>query len=122
MDRVVHFEINAPEPEKVQDFYAHVFGWEIAKWEGPEDYWLVTTGDDGAPGINGGLMTARDGTPRTVVTVEVDDLDASMADVSGHGGKIVVDKMAVPGVGWMAYCVDTQGGMMGMMQPDENAE
>ena len=122
MDRVVHFEILAPEPAKVQDFYANVFGWEIAKRQGAEDYWLATTGHDDALGINGALMTARDGTPRTVVTVKVDDLDASMADVAEHGGKIILGKMAVPGVGWIAYCVDPQGGTVGMVQREENAE
>ena len=36
-------------------FYKEVFGWEFNKWNGPQDYWLVKTGEDNQPGINGGL-------------------------------------------------------------------
>ena len=55
MKRVVHFEISADDPERAADFYRNVFGWEIAKWEGPIDYWLITTGDEKYPGIDGAL-------------------------------------------------------------------
>jgi len=44
MPRVVHFEIHADDPQRAANFYQGVFGWDIKKWEGPEDYWLVTTG------------------------------------------------------------------------------
>ena len=67
-------------------------------------------------------MTAQDGAPQTVVTVKVHDIDASMANVAEHGGNIVMGKMAVPGVGWIAYCVDPQGGTVGMVQRKENAK
>jgi len=30
--------------------------------------------------------------------------------------------MAVPGVGWMAYCKDTEGKTFGLMQSDPNAQ
>ncbi len=41
MPRVVHFEINADDPERAAKFYQNVFGWKIKKWEGPIDYWLA---------------------------------------------------------------------------------
>ena len=53
MPRVVHFEINAKKPELLAEFYEKVFGWEIEKWEGPVDYWLITTGKEDESGING---------------------------------------------------------------------
>ncbi len=56
MPRPVHFEIHADDPERAAAFYRSVFDWEIEKWEGPREYWLVTTGPEGTPGINGGLM------------------------------------------------------------------
>ena len=34
MLRVVHFEINADDPERVVKFYQKVFGWKIEKWNG----------------------------------------------------------------------------------------
>ncbi len=55
MNRVNHFEIYTPDPEAVGPFYGEVFGWQFQKFEGgPMEYWLVTTGDDPEPGINGG--------------------------------------------------------------------
>jgi len=33
--------------------YQKVFGWEINTWHGPEDYWLIMTGERGEPGIDG---------------------------------------------------------------------
>ena len=55
MPRVIHFEIVAEKPERAMKFYKEVFGWEFNKWNGPQDYWLVKTGEDSQPGINGGL-------------------------------------------------------------------
>jgi hypothetical protein len=30
--------------------------------------------------------------------------------------------MPVPGVGWLAYCKDTEGNIFGMMQADKSAK
>jgi predicted enzyme related to lactoylglutathione lyase len=62
MARPIHFEIHASDPDRVQDFYRKLFGWQFQKWEGPMEYWLVTTGPDAEPGINGGLLR-RQGPP-----------------------------------------------------------
>ena len=55
MARVVHFDIEADEPEKLIDFYKEIFGWNFQKWDGPMDYWLIMTGKEDEPGIDGGL-------------------------------------------------------------------
>src|SRR5438128_828489 len=54
--RVSHFEIHADDPERAIKFYSDLFGWQFKKRDGPMPYWLVTTGPDSEPGINGGLM------------------------------------------------------------------
>ncbi len=56
MPRVVHFEIHADDPERAVKFYQNVFGWELTKWGGPHEYWVIKTGPDGSLGINGGLV------------------------------------------------------------------
>ena len=56
MPRVVHFEIHASDPERAVNFYKTLFDWQFQKWEGPMEYWMVITGPDGQPGINGGLL------------------------------------------------------------------
>ena len=127
MPRVLHFEIHASDPERGIKFYEKVFGWTFQKWEGPMDYWLVTTGPDSEPGINGGLVRRQgeiDGQAviAYVCTIGVEDLDATMATVEANGGKVALPKMPIPGMGWLAYYKDTEGNIFGMMQPDESAK
>lgn len=121
MSRVTHFEIPADNPERAIKFYKKVFGWKIEKWDGPIEYWLIMTGPEDEPGIDGGLARRED--PDTVVenTIDVKDLDQSIKEVEANGGTIVRPKMAVPGVGWMAYFIDTEGNIFGMMETDPQA-
>ena len=126
MPRVVHFEIHAADPERAVNFYQTLFGWTFQKWEGPMDYWLIITGPDDQRGINGGLVRRQgeiDGQAviAYVCTVDVADLDASVHSAIDHGVQIALPKMPVPGVGWLAYCKDTEGNIFGMMQNDPNA-
>jgi len=121
MSRVVHFEISAKDPQKVIPFYENVLGWAFHKWEGPMEYWLVHTGDASQPGIDGGLSRPSDQLSGTVNTVDVDNLDEALAKVGQNGGKVIADKHAVPGVGWLAYCQDPEGTVFGMMQDDPKA-
>jgi uncharacterized protein len=80
MQRVIHFEIYTDDPEAVQPFYEEVFGWKFQKFEGgPFEYWVVRTGNDSAPGINGGLTRPREGqNAGTINTVAVPSLDRSI--------------------------------------------
>jgi predicted enzyme related to lactoylglutathione lyase len=122
MPRVVHFEVEAERPEQIINFYEQVFGWKVEKWEGPIEYWLITTGTEEEPGIDGGLSRRSDGEPSTVNTIDVPSVDEYIKKVENNGGSIVRPKMAVPGVGWMAYFKDPDGNMFGMMERDESAK
>lgn len=121
MLRVVHFELPVDDPERAVRFYQAVFGWKIEKWEGPQDYWLVTTGPDTEPGINGALARRSDGIQMTQNTVEVPSLDEAIAKVVDNGGTIIYPKSPIPGVGYLAYCKDTEGNIFGMMESDTSA-
>lgn len=123
MARVVHFEIHADDPERAVKFYSACFGWEFHKWEGPIDYWLITTGTKEEIGIDGGLMkrmTPIDG--KAVIAyvgiLGVDDLDNAIGMVVKHGGTVEVPKDMIPGVGWLAYFKDTEGNLFGALQPE----
>jgi predicted enzyme related to lactoylglutathione lyase len=120
MPRPIHFEIPAEDTDRAIKFYETLFGWKFHKWDGPMPYWLISTGE-GEPGINGGLMPRRDPAQPCVNTMGVPDLDASLALAEKSGGTCVVPKMAVPGIGWLAYCKDTEGHIFGMMQNDPSA-
>jgi predicted enzyme related to lactoylglutathione lyase len=119
MNRVVRFEINADMPERAVKFYSEVFGWKIEKWDGPMDYWLVYTGE--GPGIDGGIAR-RDSPSRTTVnTISVPSIDEFLSKVEEGGGKVVMQKTALPGIGWFAACQDTEGNAFALMQEDRSA-
>jgi predicted enzyme related to lactoylglutathione lyase len=126
MPRVVHFEIHADDPQRAVAFYQDIFGWQINKWEGPEDYWLVITGPDNEPGINGAILRRPgpvngDAVIAYVCTIDVPSVDDVTAKITAHGGTIALPKMAVPQVGWLAYGKDTEGNIFGVLQSDPSA-
>ena len=121
MSRIVHFEIPATNPEQSIDFYSKTFGWTFSRW-GEEEYWLVTTGDNTNPGINGAILKRRDPTMPVVNTIDVADIDAAILSVEANGGIIVVPKSSIPTMGHLCYFKDPDGVIHGMMQMDPNAK
>lgn len=127
MPRVIHFEIHAGDPARAISFYEKIFGWTFQKWEGPMEYWVVVTGADDQPGINGGLMKRQgeiDGQAviAYVCTIDVASVDESVKTIEANGGQVVVPKMAIPGLGWLVYAKDTEGNIFGIMHSDESAK
>lgn len=127
MPRVIHFEIVADNPERAMKFYKEVFGWEFNKWDGPQDYWLVKTGEDSQPGINGGLTPkTNQGSGNTggriTNSIDVPSIDEFSNKISMEGGKVLSPKMPIPGVGYLAICQDTEGISFGIIQYDRNAK
>jgi predicted enzyme related to lactoylglutathione lyase len=128
MPRPVHFEIQAADPNRAIAFYTALFGWTFNKWAGG-DYWLIKTGEADTLGIDGGLLPRKGPAPVAmqavngyVCTVGVTDLDATLKHVADLGTTVVVPKMPIPGIGWLAYANDTEGNIFGMMQPDAAAK
>jgi hypothetical protein len=78
------------------------------------NYRLVETGGQG--GINGGIMTPQEGPwpGNMAFYIDVDDLGAYAAKITASGGKILVDKMDVPGVGSFSLFEDPDGRVLGM--------
>ncbi|MGB8909543.1 MAG: VOC family protein [Candidatus Cybelea sp.] len=123
MPRVVHFEIHAGDPEVASSFYSSVFGWKISKWDGPTEYWLVSTGE--GRGIDGGILLRRGGPPLDnaavnayVCTIGVDSLDETQAAILRYGGAVAVDRQEIPGIGVLAYFKDPDGNLFGVLQPN----
>jgi predicted enzyme related to lactoylglutathione lyase len=123
MPRPIHFEMTFEDAERAQTFYGKVFGWSFNKWgDDSMPYYLTTTGPDGEPGINGGIMLRQNGMgPGTTNTMGVESVDAAVDTITSAGGKIILPKMAVPGMGWLAYAVDTEGNQFGVFEMDANA-
>ena len=122
MSRVVHFEIPADDPELVAGFYKKVLSWDIQKWDGPMDYWLISTGMDSEPGIHGGIARKKDRPESGVlVTAQVDSVDECLKKIVNAGGSIVIPKRAIMGVGYQAHFRDPEGNVIGIMENDPSA-
>ena len=119
MPRIVHFEIPTTNPKRSSAFYKNALGWKIKQW-GKVDYWMVETGKDPEPGINGGIMPKKD-LKTTVNTVEVASVDKAVKKVIAAGGKVLRPKVAIPTMGWIVYCADPDGNAFGMMEMDKEA-
>jgi predicted enzyme related to lactoylglutathione lyase len=119
--RVVHFEIPFDDGDRARAFYRDVFGWEIMEMPGM-DYTIVTTGPSGdqgptEPGYIGGGMTQRAApNEATIVVVDVEDIEAALAEVEKAGGSTVSGKQAVGEMGFAAYFKDVEGNTVGLWQ------
>ncbi len=116
MHRVVHFEINADDPVRAVRFYQQVFGWKVEKWGGPTDYWLLQTGPEGDPGINGAIMRRGDSSAGVWNGIQVPSVDEYLAKIEAAGGTTVMPKTEIPGMGWVAYGKDTEGNIFSIVQ------
>lgn len=120
MPRPTHWELVADDPNRAVAFYTSVFDWNFQRWEGPMEYWLFTTGTEG-PGINGGLGAREMPGQAPCNVIDVPNIDECIAKVAAAGGAALTPKIAIPGVGWLAYFNDTEGNRFGVMQYDASA-
>jgi len=122
-DRVIHFEIEADDPERLKRFYGEVFGWEYnAFGPGPSPYWLTDTGNEPMPGIDGGILKKNMPEGGVIHVIRVDSVDAALDKIGKAGGVVCVPKKAIPRVGYLAYCLDPEENVFGLMQPDMEAK
>lgn len=122
MGGVVHFEIPADDEERAREFYRSVFGWSFQVLPEMEYSLAMTTpvNDQGRPtetrSINGGIFRRGDMLQAPVVTIDVEDIDAALEQISRLGGGTIRGTMEVPGSGWNAYFRDSEGNVIGLWQ------
>ncbi|WP_181779778.1 VOC family protein [Pseudonocardia pini] len=116
------FSLHVDDVGRARGFYEAVLGWEFEPW-GPPGFYLVHTGDDASPGIQG-LMHERS-EPRSggglngiEPTFAVTDVEAVATLVEEHGGTITFPRSVIPGVGALVRFLDTEGNDIGVMAYD----
>jgi len=132
MPTIVHFEIPADDVERSRKFYTDLFGWKIEKWPVTEggggssnmEYWMVTTTDEkgNKASVGGGMMKRQDPLQQITNFIDVKSVDEYSSKIEKLGGKVVVSKMAVPGMGYFAVCHDTENNSFGIWESDESAK
>jgi uncharacterized protein len=120
--KVVHFEVPYDDADRAREFYREVFGWTIDEQRMPH-YSIVQTGptdDAGWPVergyIGGGMVKRESPTDRPVITIDVEDIDAKLAEIEERGGMTVLGRQEVGEMGYAAYFRDVEGNLMGLWQ------
>jgi predicted enzyme related to lactoylglutathione lyase len=119
---IVHFEIPADDVEKLRKFYSELFGWKIEKMPGPVEYWGIATvpvdekGMPERPGVNGGMMKRQNPEHKPVNYIAVESVDEYVKKIEALGGRVIVPKMEVPGIGWWALALDPEGNQFAILQ------
>jgi predicted enzyme related to lactoylglutathione lyase len=116
---VVHFEIVAPDGEKLQKFYAQAFDWKVDA-DNPHNYGMVAAADDRS--IGGGISAGQGDESYVTVYIEVDDLQAALDKVKDEGGDVVMEPMEIPGAVTMAQFKDPAGNLIGLVKGGGNVE
>lgn len=118
MGELRHFAINADDPKRARRFYERVFSWEFEAW-GPPDFYQIRTG--GSKAVQGALQKRRTLLPDRPIrgfecTIGVDDIEAVSRAIAAAGGRIVLERTLIPGVGQLLFFEDTEGNFVGAMQ------
>jgi uncharacterized protein len=121
MPAIVHFDIATDNPQRAKKFYESLFGWKMEGPPGMTDYYLIETKNlDGSTGVGGGLGKRGDPSQRITAYFGVENIDEYSKKITQLGGK-VQPKMPVPGWGYLATCMDTEGNTFGLWQEDKKA-
>lgn len=127
MPTIVHFEIPADDVERSRKFYTDLFGWKIERWPGTDgamEYWMVTTIDEkgNKASVGGGMMKRQNPQQQITNFIDVKSVLEYSSKIEKLGGKVVVPKMAVPGMGYFALCNDTENNSFGIWETNESAK
>jgi uncharacterized protein len=116
MNGIAHFAINADDVPATRRFYETVFGWRFSAF-GPPDFFRIETPD----GPNGAIQKRRELLPGQPTigfecTIEVPDVDATARTVTDAGGRILMDRTTIAGVGDLIFFADPSGNVVGAIQ------
>lgn len=122
MAKVGYFEIQIDDFKRAQAFYRQVFGWNFSNVDAPFEYYLVDTGHQGEASINGGMLKRQqpladnNGVSGYVCAIYVNSIDQTLEKVKKHGGRVTMEKTPLPGIGYIAYGLDSEGNSFGLWE------
>lgn len=109
-----HFEFMTGDAARSKAFYANVFGWHYDDTSMP-GYTLIDAGHE----PTGGMFAKPAEVPAPCINVyfKVESIDHTLETAAKNGGKVLVPKSPIPGVGHFAMFTDPDGISIGIMQP-----
>jgi uncharacterized protein len=125
MNGVVHFEIPADDMERARKFYS-LFGWDLQDYPMPDGSKYIgvrtvpvdeaTHMPKEAGAINGGMMQRSEKVKAPVFAINVSSVDDYVSKVEAAGGKVVMPKTEMGGMGYYAYVMDTESNVIGLWE------
>ena len=120
-----HFSINADDIARARRFYEKIFGWTFQPW-GPPDFYMIGMGEPES-GMQGSLQRRRALAPDLKVnglecTFAVDDVEKVAAAVRANGGRVLMERTILAGIGELIFFQDPEGNVLGAMRYDETVE
>ena len=127
-NQLSHFAVHVDDLGRARKFYGGVFGWTFQGFGGGPitDFCQIK---DAAGNLLSplGAMQSRKFSPAPQpvygfeCSIAVEDVYAVTRAVEVNGGKIVMPKAAIPGVGWVVKFLDTEGNLACAVQYDPTA-
>ncbi|MDD1674516.1 MAG: VOC family protein [Methanomicrobiales archaeon] len=122
MPTIVHFDVPAEDIERAKKFYSALLGWKFESYPEMQYNLITTTNLDGTPAVGGGMGKRMDPSQHIVNYFGVPSIDAAVKKVKSLGGTIVTEKMAVPQMGYLVNCMDTEGNAFGLWEENKKAQ
>jgi uncharacterized protein len=126
--QVAHFAIHADDLERARKFYGAIFGWKFQGYGGDMTEFCQIVNDAGNMLTPLGAIQSRkfNSAPQPLAgfecSIAVEDIDAAARAIEANGGKIVMKKAAIPGVGWIVKFLDTEGNLACAVKYDPAAK
>ncbi|HEX8950942.1 MAG TPA: VOC family protein [Polyangia bacterium] len=109
---VVHWEVQARDLPRQQQFFADLFGWTIDA-NNPMGYGMVPGA--GKDTIGGGIGAAHDSASRVTFYIQVPDIDETLARAATLGAETMLPRMEAGPV-TMALFRDLEGNVIGLVE------
>lgn len=113
-------DLNTPDRDRVEPFYAGLFGWTFGKEdeEPAHAYWHIKSGEQFIGGIPPAAYRDPDMPPHWLIYFEVADCDASAAEAGRLGARLLMPPTTFEHVGRVTVVADPQGAPFAMFQPE----
>lgn len=125
MPKLSHVAINADDTDAARAFYAATFGWHFDPW-GPPGFYRVEGDDPRGPGVTAAIQQRRNllgDRPTTgfECTIGVTAVDRTTEAALAAGGRVLMERSTIPGVGHLIWLADPSGNVVGAMEYDAGA-
>lgn len=113
--QITHIEFPADDTVRARRFYSELFGWQFGEMEGFDGYFMFNAGQPEAVGGAVGQRGEAVG-DKVRMYIEADSIDALLPRVPELGGSVVTGKTEIPGQGWYAVVIDSEGNELGLYE------